>query len=209
MDFSAGPELEQIELEARRLADQFDDDYWRDHDEKHEFPWEFYNAFAEQGWMGVVVPEEYGGAGMGIMHAAVLLGTVGHSAGVQNAASALHLSIFGMGPVIHHGAEELKQRYLYAQAMETARCLEENVLETPQDADLGAIYGWGFPAWTGGTISYIDTIGIKTFVQESDRLAQLYGPRFLPSAWLRDKAARGEDFYTPASETTVKEPVPA
>ncbi|EXS70938.1 3-hydroxyacyl-CoA dehydrogenase NAD-binding domain-containing protein [Sphingobium sp. Ant17] len=105
--------------------------------------------------------------------------------------------------------EELKQRYLYAQAMETARCLEENVLETPQDADLGAIYGWGFPAWTGGTISYIDTIGIKTFVQESDRLAQLYGPRFLPSAWLRDKAARGEDFYTPASETTVKEPVPA
>ncbi len=93
--------------------------------------------------------------------------------------------------------------------METARCLEENVLETPQDADLGAIYGWGFPAWTGGTISYIDTIGIKTFVQESDRLAQLYGPRFLPSAWLRDKAARGEDFYTPASETTVKEPVPA
>jgi acyl-CoA dehydrogenase len=112
MDFAAGPELEQIELEARRLADQFDDDYWREHDEKHEFPWAFYNAFAEQGWMGVVVPEEYGGAGMGIMHAAVLLGTVGHSAGVQNAASALHLSIFGMGPVIHHGSEELKQRYL-------------------------------------------------------------------------------------------------
>jgi len=93
--------------------------------------------------------------------------------------------------------------------METARCLEENVLETPQDADLGAIYGWGFPAWTGGTISYIDTIGIKKFVEESDRLAQLYGPRFLPSAWLRDKAAKGEDFYTPASETRVKEPMPA
>ena len=105
--------------------------------------------------------------------------------------------------------EELKKRYLYAQAMETARCLEENVLETPQDADLGAIYGWGFPAWTGGTISYIDTIGIKKFVEESDRLAQLYGPRFLPSAWLRDKAAKGEDFYTPASETRVKEPMPA
>ncbi|WP_375284959.1 3-hydroxyacyl-CoA dehydrogenase NAD-binding domain-containing protein [Sphingobium yanoikuyae] len=105
--------------------------------------------------------------------------------------------------------EELKKRYLYAQAMETARCLEENVLETPQDADLGAIYGWGFPAWTGGTISYIDTIGLKTFVEESDRLAQLYGPRFLPSAWLRDKAAKGEDFYAPASATRVKEPMPA
>jgi len=91
--------------------------------------------------------------------------------------------------------EELKQRFLYAQAMETARCMEEGVLETPQDADLGAVYGWGFPAWTGGTISFIDTIGIGAYVREADRLAQLHGPRFAPSAWLRDKAARGEAFY--------------
>ena len=112
MDFKYDDDLQNIENEASRLAGKFDDDYWREHDEKHEFPWEFYNAFAEQGWSGVLVPEAYGGAGMGVMHAAVLLGTVGHSAGVQNAASALHLSIFGMGPVIHHGSEELKQRYL-------------------------------------------------------------------------------------------------
>src|SRR3546814_16844159 len=79
--------------------------------------------------------------------------------------------------------------------METARCLEEGVLETPQDADLGAVYGWGFPAWTGGTISYIDTIGIEEFVREADLLAPRYGPRFLPSAWLRDKAAKKEGFY--------------
>ncbi|MDB5738667.1 MAG: 3-hydroxyacyl-CoA dehydrogenase [Sphingomonas bacterium] len=94
---------------------------------------------------------------------------------------------------------ELKTRLLYAQAMETARCLEEGVLETPEDADLGAIYGWGFPAWTGGTISYIDTIGIAAFVREADTLAQRYGARFAPSAWLRDKAAKGEDFYASAS----------
>lgn len=92
--------------------------------------------------------------------------------------------------------EELKKRFLYAQAMETARCLEEGVLETPQDADLGAVYGWGFPAWTGGTISYIDTVGVETFVREADRLAQQYGPRFAPSAWLRAKAERNEPFYT-------------
>jgi 3-hydroxyacyl-CoA dehydrogenase/enoyl-CoA hydratase/3-hydroxybutyryl-CoA epimerase len=91
--------------------------------------------------------------------------------------------------------EELKQRFLYAQAMETARCLEEGVLETVQDADLGAVYGWGFPAWTGGTISYIDTIGIENFVREADRLAQKHGARFMPSAWLREKAARSENFY--------------
>ena len=105
--------------------------------------------------------------------------------------------------------EELKQRYLYAQAMETARCLEEGVLETPEDADLGAVYGWGFPAWTGGTISYIDTVGIETFVKEADRMAQLYGPRFLPSAWLREKAAKGEPFYAPAEGASTKEAVPA
>lgn len=105
--------------------------------------------------------------------------------------------------------EELKRRYLYAQAMETARCLEEGVLETPEDADLGAVYGWGFPTWTGGTISYIDTIGIENFVNEADRMAQLYGPRFLPSAWLREKAGRGEAFYAPAEGASTKEAVPA
>jgi 3-hydroxyacyl-CoA dehydrogenase/enoyl-CoA hydratase/3-hydroxybutyryl-CoA epimerase len=90
---------------------------------------------------------------------------------------------------------ELKQRFLYIQALETARCLEEGVLTTPQDADLGAVYGWGFPAWTGGTISYIDTIGLAEFVREADRLAQRHGPRFAPSPWLRERAERGESFY--------------
>ncbi len=90
---------------------------------------------------------------------------------------------------------ELKTRILFAQAIETARCLEEGVLETAQDGDLGAVFGWGFPAWTGGTLSYIDTIGIAEFVREADRLAQQYGPRFAPSAWLRAKAEKGEGFY--------------
>lgn len=91
--------------------------------------------------------------------------------------------------------DELKTRILYAQAMETARCFEEGVLETAQDGDLGAVFGWGFPAWTGGTLSYIDTVGIVEFVREADRLAQQHGPRFAPSAWLRAKAAIGEGFY--------------
>lgn len=101
--------------------------------------------------------------------------------------------------------EELKKRYLYSQANETAQTFEEGVLETPEDADLGAIYGWGFPAWTGGTLSYIDTVGIAAFVAESDRLAQLYGPRFAPSAWLRAKAEKGEGFYPAANQPAAKE----
>lgn len=91
--------------------------------------------------------------------------------------------------------DELKKRILFSQAIETARCLEERVLETPQDADLGAVYGWGFPSWTGGTISYIDTIGLKQFVREADRLAQDYGPRFAPSPWLRSMAGKSDSLY--------------
>src|SRR3546814_9773044 len=89
--------------------------------------------------------------------------------------------------------------------METARCLEEGVLTTPEDADLGSIYGWGFPAWTGGTISYIDTVGIQNFVREADTLATKYGARFAPSAWLRDKAAKGEKFYSAARAARSEE----
>ncbi len=105
MDFSLGPDLESIVAEATRLASKFDDDYWLGQDERKEFPWEFYNAFAEQGWIGVVIPEEYGGAGLGVLSAGVLLRAVAGSGGAMNAASTLHLSIFGMGPVIHHGSE--------------------------------------------------------------------------------------------------------
>ncbi|MBW2245505.1 MAG: acyl-CoA/acyl-ACP dehydrogenase [Deltaproteobacteria bacterium] len=112
MDFSWGSELTSIRREAERLCEPFDDDYWSRCDEAHEFPWAFYRAFAEQGWIGILVPEAYGGAGLGTLHAGALLNAVAASAGAQNAASTLHLSIFGMGPVIHHGSEELKRRTL-------------------------------------------------------------------------------------------------
>ena len=112
MDFALGPELESIRAETQRLCAAFDDDYWSAKDEAHAFPWEFYRAFAKQGWIGILVPEAYGGAGLGTLHAGVLLNAVAASAGAQNAASALHLSIFGMGPVIHHGSEDLKRRTL-------------------------------------------------------------------------------------------------
>jgi 3-hydroxyacyl-CoA dehydrogenase/enoyl-CoA hydratase/3-hydroxybutyryl-CoA epimerase len=100
--------------------------------------------------------------------------------------------------------EDLKKRFLFVQALETARCLEEKVLETVEDADLGAIYGWSFPSWTGGTISYIDTIGLSDFVREADRLAQRYGAHFAPSAWLRDKATKGDSFYPGATSSKAQ-----
>ena len=91
--------------------------------------------------------------------------------------------------------EEVEKRFLCIQALETARCMEEGVVTTAAEADLGSILGWGFPAWTGGTLSYIDTIGIRAFVAECDRLAKRYGKRFKPSKWLRERAKRNEPFH--------------
>ena len=112
MDFSADPELESIAAEVAKLASAFDDEYWSQKDQAHEFPWDYYNAFADGGWLGIVIPEEYGGSGLGVLHAGTLLHTVARSGGAMSAASTLHISIFGMGPVIHHGSEAMKRKYL-------------------------------------------------------------------------------------------------
>jgi 3-hydroxyacyl-CoA dehydrogenase/enoyl-CoA hydratase/3-hydroxybutyryl-CoA epimerase len=91
--------------------------------------------------------------------------------------------------------EEVKQRFLYIQSLETARCLEEGVVTHPADADVGSLLAWGFPSWTGGPLSLIDTIGLPKFVAECRRMAERFGARFAPSAWLSERAGRGEAFY--------------
>ena len=92
-------------------------------------------------------------------------------------------------------ADEVKQRIMYAQLIPTAHCFAEGVVPDPQSADLGAIFGWGFPPWTGGPLSYIDTIGLEAFVTTADRLAQQHGARFTPPQSFRDMAEKGETLY--------------
>jgi 3-hydroxyacyl-CoA dehydrogenase/enoyl-CoA hydratase/3-hydroxybutyryl-CoA epimerase len=87
---------------------------------------------------------------------------------------------------------------MYIQALETARCIEEGVVTSVAEADLGAVLGWGFPAYTGGTLSFIDTVGLSAFVKECRRLAKAYGPRFKPPRSLVARAERGEGYH-PAS----------
>ena len=84
---------------------------------------------------------------------------------------------------------------LAIQALETARCVEEGVVAHAEDGDIGSIFGWGFPPYTGGTLSYIDTLGIANFVAECDRMAGLYGERFKVSDWLRERANKGVTFH--------------
>ncbi|KMS57489.1 3-hydroxyacyl-CoA dehydrogenase NAD-binding domain-containing protein [Sphingobium cupriresistens] len=97
------------------------------------------------------------------------------------------------------GVEAVKERLLYRQLIECARCFAEGVLETPEDGDIGAIFGWGFAPYTGGPFSHMDTVGIAHVVAVLDRLAAAHGPRFAPTAQLREMAASGATFYRPAT----------
>ncbi len=112
MDFELTEDQAIIRKAVAELAARFDDQYWLDKDAAHEFPAEFYQAFADAGWLGITTPEEYGGHGFGITEASLLLEEVSASGGGMNAASSMHLSIFGMHPVIVHGSAELKQETL-------------------------------------------------------------------------------------------------
>jgi 3-hydroxyacyl-CoA dehydrogenase / enoyl-CoA hydratase / 3-hydroxybutyryl-CoA epimerase len=90
---------------------------------------------------------------------------------------------------------ELKQRFLVVQAVEAARTMTEGVVTDPREADVGSILGFGFAPFTGGTISYIDFMGTRAFVELCDRLTAKYGDRFSPPAELREMAKTGETFY--------------
>jgi acyl-CoA dehydrogenase len=116
MDFELSEVQQQVRAQARALAARFDDAYWRRCDSEHEFPWEYYQAFAENGWLGIAIPEAYGGSGLGITEASLLLEEVSASGAAMNGATALHLTIFGLNPVVRHGTEELRRRILPAAA---------------------------------------------------------------------------------------------
>jgi 3-hydroxyacyl-CoA dehydrogenase/enoyl-CoA hydratase/3-hydroxybutyryl-CoA epimerase len=95
--------------------------------------------------------------------------------------------------------EEVKQRLLYIQLIATAQCFEEEVVRDPQSADLGAIFGWGFAPYTGGPMSYIDTVGLENFVRTADGLAQRFGNRFAPPKSFREMADTGATLYKAAA----------
>jgi len=112
VDFDLTEDQQTIKKAVADLAGRFDDQYWMEKDLNHEFPTEFYDAFAKAGWLGITMPEEYGGHGFGITEASILLEEVAASGAAMNGATSMHLSIFGMHPVVVHGSEEMKRENL-------------------------------------------------------------------------------------------------
>jgi acyl-CoA dehydrogenase len=112
MDFSFTPEQETIRTEVMRICARFGDDYWLERDREGGFPHEFHRAFAAAGWLGIAMPETFGGAGLGITEAALMMQAVAESGAGFSGASALHMNIFGLNPVVVFGSDEQKCRML-------------------------------------------------------------------------------------------------
>ena len=112
MDFSLTPEQERIREAITKLCTRFPDEYWLERDREGGFPADFHQAFARDGWLGIAMPEAYSGAGLGITEAAVMMQAIAASGAGFSGASAVHMNIFGLNPVVVFGTEEQKKRML-------------------------------------------------------------------------------------------------
>ncbi len=111
MDFAITTEQQAIIDSIRALMSDFGDDYWLEHDDTGEFPEDFYQAMAKAGWLGITMPETYGGSALGVQEAALMMMTVAEGGGMS-AASSMHINIFGPHPILVFGTEDQKRRFL-------------------------------------------------------------------------------------------------
>jgi acyl-CoA dehydrogenase len=112
MDIQLSPDRTALQDAVASLCSQFDDAYWLEKDKAGGFPTEFFQALAQAGWLGICIPEAYGGAGLGITEAAIMMRTIAESGAGFSGASAVHMNIFGLSPVVVFGTDEQKRRML-------------------------------------------------------------------------------------------------
>ena len=112
MDFGPSEEQQRIREAIAKLCTRFPDEYWLEHDREGGFPADFHQAMARDGWLGIAMPEQFGGAGLGISEAAVMMQAIAESGAGFSGASAVHMNIFGLNPVVVFGTQEQKGRML-------------------------------------------------------------------------------------------------
>ena len=129
---------------VRSVVAQFDDDYWLQLDRTGEFPHAFYDEMAKGGWLGIAMPEEVGGAGLGIFEAALIMHTVANSPGGMSAASAIHINIFGPHPIVVHGTEDQTREWLPELIQGRSKCCF-GVTEPDSGLETGSIQTFAQP----------------------------------------------------------------
>ncbi|RQR22061.1 acyl-CoA dehydrogenase [Burkholderia sp. Bp9143] len=112
MNFALSDEQNAIRSAVEEICADFDDEYWLRKDREGGFPEDFYSTMAKAGWLGIAMPQEFGGAGLGISDACLMMETVSASGGCLSAASAIHMNVFGLHPVVVHGSNEQRARWL-------------------------------------------------------------------------------------------------
>src|SRR5262249_27944928 len=112
IDFAPTELQQSVRAAIEKICARFGDDYWLKRDSDGNFPKDFYRALADDGWLGVCIPQAYGGSGLGVSEAAVMMQAVAASGAGLSGASAIHMNIFGLNPVAVYGTEEQKQRML-------------------------------------------------------------------------------------------------
>ena len=112
MDFELSEQHAAISAGVKKVCEGFDDQYWTDCEENARFPEEYYRAMAEGGWLGITMPEEYGGSNLGVTEAAIMMEAITSSGGGYSAASAIHINMFGPHAAVVHGTPEQKARWL-------------------------------------------------------------------------------------------------
>jgi acyl-CoA dehydrogenase len=112
MDFALTANQEAIRDAIEKVCGDFDDAYWLKKDREGGFPHDFHKAMADAGWLGICIPEQFGGSGLGVVEAAIMMRTIAESGAGMSGASAVHINVFGLNPVVVFGTEAQRKRML-------------------------------------------------------------------------------------------------
>ncbi len=184
----ASEHLEALREGVRSVVKRFDDDYWLARDDDGAFPFEFHRAMAQGGWLGITMPEAYGGSGLGVTEAAVMMHEVASHGGGMTATSAVHINLFGPHPIVVHGTPEQKARWLPRLVAGEDQCC------------------FGFTEPDAG----LDTTRIKTFAEKVDGGYRVRGQKVWTSTaqvankiMLLTRTTRYEDAARPTDGITI------